>query len=150
MRKAGFVTLAVLAFLLLLPGCAQEQVYQDGSYTAEFADFDSRGYKDYIHVTVKDNTVTRVEYDAINEEGTLKSGDEKYAEDMQKVQDTYPEKYAADLVNQYLEAQKIVDIDALAGATYSSDAFAALFTALEPSMLKGDTYTVVVENIPTI
>lgn len=150
MRKLGMFLLAALTLVLLLAGCAQEQYFHDGTYTAEFEDFDGRGYKDYIRVTVKDKVVTSIEYDAVNEEGALKSADEKYASDMQKVQDTYPDKYTADLINQYMEAQSISGVDALAGATYSSDAFTALFTELEKSMLSGDTETVTVANIPTI
>lgn len=150
MRKVGALLLMALAFLLLLPSCAKEQYFQDGDYTAEFAEFDSRGYKDYIHVTVKDNAVTSIEYDAVDAKGAKKSLDADYADDMLTVQDTFPEKFSADLVNQYLDAQKISGVDALAGATYSSNAFIALFTELEKSMLEGNTEMVVVENVPVL
>lgn len=150
MRKVGALLLASLAFLLLLPSCAQEQYFQDGDYAAEFAEYDSRGYKDYLRVTVKDNAVISVEYDAVDVSGIKKSQDADYEADMRAVQDTYPEKYSADLVNQYLEAQKISGVDALAGATYSSNAFIALFTELEKSMLNGDTEPVIVPNVSVL
>lgn len=148
MRKWGAALLAVLAFLLIGTSCASEPFYQDGEYTAEFADYDARGYKDFIHVTVKDRAVVEIDFDAKNADGALKSEDENYAEDMEKVQSTYPQKYAADLSNQYLDTQEAAKVDAVAGATYSSDCFKALFAALEKNMLKGDTDTLVVDNVP--
>lgn len=150
MRRAGAILIASLTFLLLFVACAKEQYYQDGVYRAEFADFDNRGYKDYLQVTVKDNVVTHIDFNAVDKDGALKTDDEQYAENMEKVQDTYPEKYIADLINQYMETQKISEVDALAGATYSSDVFTALFTELEKKMFSGDTEIAIVENIPTI
>lgn len=141
---------AVFLAALLLPmaGCRQEATLQDGSYRAEVAGFDSRGYKDYLEVTVEGGEITEVVYDGVDEDGGLKTKNEKYAEDMQAVQDTYPEKYTKDLINQYLEAQSATKVDALAGATYSSEVFTALASALEAAMLEGNTSTVVVENPP--
>ncbi|MGL4667538.1 MAG: FMN-binding protein [Saezia sp.] len=149
MRKTAlFLTVMVFTLLLTTTGCAKEQYFQDGNYTAEFAGFDSRGYKDFLRVTVKDKLVTHIEFDAMNKDENLKSQDTKYEADMKKVQSTYPTKYSADLINQYLDVQYITKVDAIAGATYSSDGFIALFTALEKNMLKGNTEKVVVENVP--
>lgn len=150
MQRKGAVLLFILICLSLLGGCGKQEskVFVDGTYTAEFENFDSYGYKDFIEVSVKDGVVTDVRYDGKAEDGALKTADEKYESDMQALNDTYPSKYTADLENQYLEKQNIDGVDALAGATYSSDSFKALFTALEVQMQAGDTTPLVVENVP--
>ena len=150
MRKIWAVWLAALCVLGLLAGCSQSKSFQDGVYSASFSDYDSRGYKDFLEVTVENSAVTSVRYDAVDANGALRSQDEKYRKDMEAVQGTYPEKYSADLVNQYMEEQDIDKVDTIAGATYSTQCFLALFKALEPSMQSGDTTPVVVDNIPEI
>lgn len=147
MKKAIATFLAGFFCLVLLCGCNSAQTYQDGIYRAEFANYDSRGYKDFIEVTVRDGTVISIVYDAVNEEGSFKSRDEKYLRDMETVQGTTPTRFSADLINQYLETENIDKVDTIAGATYSSNSFVALFQALEPKMVSGDTTPLVVENI---
>ncbi len=141
----------MVAFFMfgLFAGCGESApVYVDGEYSASFDGYDARGYKDFVKVTVADGKVTGVVFDAEDKDGNLRSQDQKYREEMEKVQETYPEKYAADLVNQYLEAQEVKGVDALAGATLATDHFTALMTALEKSMVKGDTTPIVLETPP--
>lgn len=149
-RKATALCAALLvATAFVLAGCGEEEkTYSDGVYSAEFVDFDSYGYKDFMRVTVTDGVVVELLYDGLNPEGGLKSEDEKYQADMEAVQQTYPKKYTSDLVNQYLENHDIGKVDTVAGATYSSDSFRALFTAIEESMVAGSTDPLVVENVP--
>ena len=145
------VTGFLVAFFMcgLLAACGKSvPVYVDGEYSASFDGYDARGYRDFVKVTVADGKVTGVVFDAEDKDGNLRSQDEKYREEMEKVQETYPEKYAADLVNQYLEAQEVKGVDALAGATLATDHFTALMTALEENMVKGDTTPVVLEAPP--
>lgn len=146
MLNAGRIFLASLLSTLMLAGCGSTS-YKDGVYRAEFQNYDSRGYKDFMEITVENAAVTEIVFNAVTEDGTLKTDDEKYQKDMETVQGTYPARYSQDLVNQYLETHNISDVDTIAGATYSSDSFTALFKALESSMASGDTATVVVENI---
>lgn len=151
MRKFTLAAMAMAFGLLLLSSCgviSQSGTYQNGVYRAEFEGYDSYGYRDFIEVTVQDGTVTAIVYNGVNEEGTLKTEDEKYATDMQAaVHDTYPQKYTSDLINQMLEKQDIEKVDILAGATYSSQSFKTLFNALRQNMLAGNEETVVVANI---
>ncbi len=51
-------------------------------------------------------------------------------------------------MNQLLEKQGLDGVDVIAGATYSSDCFKALFAALEENMVNGVTDQVYVENVP--
>lgn len=156
MRHKVVVFMAMLLSFVLMAGCSNKgpaagsngAAYVDGVYNAEFAEFDSNGYKDTLKVEVKNGVVESMLYDAVNKEGGLKTQNEAYRKEMEAMQDTYPAKVAADLVNQYLEHQDINKVNMVAGATYSSESFIALYKALAANMQKGDTSLVVVENTP--
>ncbi len=149
-RVASLFVVFVFASTLLfgLAACGGPAAYQDGVYSAEFKDFDSYGYKDYLRVTVAGGAITQVEYDALNAGGGRKTEDADYASRMSSVQDTSPPRYTADLQNQLLLSQKIEDVAVIAGATWSSECFSVLFTALEESMYGGSSGLVLVDNVP--
>ncbi len=148
MRKWAAVFLCVLLCFSALAGCGKTADFQDGTYQAQVADYDSNGYKDFVQVTVKDGAVTELVYDGVDANGRLRTNDATLASRMEETQGTYPKKYTDDLVNQYLEAQDPTQVDAVAGATNSSNTFLALMTALEPNMRSGDTTVLVIENVP--
>ena len=152
MKRIGAISLALLLslFLFAFAGCKNENVYENGVYRAEFKDFDARGYKDYLVITVEGKRVTGIEFNGINKDGDLKSEDEDYQIQMEDLQGTNPSKYSTDVVNQYLEKLDIKNVDIVAGATYSTNSFKALFFALESNMKAGDTTLVLVDNIPMI
>lgn len=138
-----------------LAGCGASgtpSTYVDGTYTAEFREFDTAydpvGYKDYLRVVVKDGVISEMEYDAVNPSGERRSQSEEYEAAMLKVSETMPRRYSADLVNQFLEEGGLSEVDDIAGATWSSASFKALFTALEANLISGDTNTLVIDNIP--
>ncbi|MGD9559819.1 MAG: FMN-binding protein [Oscillospiraceae bacterium] len=141
-------TLLVLLCIVTLAACNAPPTYQDGTYSAEFKDFDSYGYKEYMIVTVSGGEITDLVYNAVNEEGVLRTQDEKYQQNMESVVDTYPEKYTGDLINQFMDEQDISRVDIIAGATWSSESFKALFIALEAHMTSGDTTALRVDNVP--
>ncbi len=151
MKKAGALVLSFMFLFVFATGCATtKKQFQDGVYRAEVAEFDSYGYKDFLVVTVKDGLITDVEFSSFDKDGNSIIDDEKYRTDMEDYADTYPEKYAADLSNQLLEAQDIAQVETVAGATYSSNSFKALFQALIKNMETGDTTTVIVANVPEV
>ncbi|MFV0353004.1 MAG: hypothetical protein ACK5JF_11980 [Oscillospiraceae bacterium] len=145
-KKIAAVVISLLMLAVIVSGCSTEFNFKDGTYTAEFADYDSSGYKEYIVVTVEEGIVTRMEYDAKNANGDLRSADEQYKADMEALEGTSPNQYVQDLINQYMEKHDITKVDVVAGATYATENFVALFIALEPSMSSGDTAAVVVSN----
>lgn len=148
MRRCITAFCALLLCCVLLPGCSADEVYQDGQYTAQFKEYDSYGYKEYLTATVAGGEVTELVYNAVDEDGGLRTEDEKYRQNMESAVDNYPEKYTKDLVNQLLETQDIEAVDNVAGATWSSHSFKALYTALEVQMLAGNTATTLVDNVP--
>ncbi len=146
MHKGWAIGLSVFLCLILFCACGATPSYVDGTYRAEFQNYDSRGYKDFIELSVEGGVVHSFQYNAVNEDGLLKSEDLDYREAMEGELDIYPARFSQDLVNQYLDTQDIDEVDVVAGATYSSESFIALFTALEPQLYSGETETLIIEN----
>ena len=144
MKKMASVFAMLVLALSLLAGCGTS--YQDGLYHAEFKDYDSHGWKEYVDVQVADNKVTVLTFDGVNADGAKKSEDEDYRASMEPVKGTYPEKFYADITNQYLESGNLKDVTTVAGATVSTDNFKLLMSALEANMKNGNTDTVVVDS----
>lgn len=144
-RRGAFALLAAV-MLLFFTGCGR---WQDGEYRAECAEFDSLGYRDYLAVTVKDGEIIRAEYDAVSEDGGLKSEDEAYAGEMRPICGVDPAEFSAalDAALTGRSAKSREPVDAVAGASYSSGRCAALLNALEQNMRKGIFETVVVEGL---
>lgn len=142
MRK----NIAVLLILFLaLPtvfasGCTGDVNIPDGTYRAEFADYDALGYKDFVEVVIQDNKVIDVFANAQSGlDGSYKLQNESLRAQMEGISNTYPEKFYTDLANQYLSNPKASEIEIVAGATESSNNFIILLKALEKA-LKAGTY----------
>ena len=141
--------LAVLVCVFALTACSEETFtnLQDGTYRAEYKNFDVYGWKDYIEITVEDGEISELVFDAVNmEDGTLKSEDESYKNQMEPIVGTYPAKYNADLINQFLESGKISAVDVVAGATQSKGSFKTLLTNIVANIKAGDTTVVLVDD----
>lgn len=152
MKKALYLTMAMLILLAGLTGCTSgttgnaSNTYKDGTYRAEFSDFDSHGWKAYVEVTVKDDRYTEVDIDYLNEEGNKKSEDEEYKATWQGVNpDIDPDKVYEELRSQLLDTQDITKIDGVSGATSTTSNFKTLVEALDAHMKSGDTATVIVD-----
>ncbi|HHY41268.1 MAG TPA: FMN-binding protein [Thermoanaerobacterales bacterium] len=146
MRKLPIVVLVALLIITLVAGCggkkqqeqtppdqssqqqpAEEQVsYDDGVYFAQKADFDDHGWKAMATVIVKDGKITEVFYDEINEEDTLKSFDPEYAANMKNKSGTTPLDAYNKLEQDLIAKQNPEQVDAVTGATHSSDTFKEL------------------------
>ena len=113
MKRFIAVLLVVLATACLMTGCSSGM--KDGTYKAQFKDYDDHGWKDYVSITVKDGKITDVDYDSMNADGTKKSEDQAYRESMEPVSKTYPAKF--------YNPKKV---DAVTGATNSSNDFKIL------------------------
>ena len=147
MKKLSLLLVFALVAALLFTSCSGGDIeIQDGTYRAEYADYDQHGYKDYVVITFEDGAVASIEADGVAEDGSLKSASAEYREKMESVQGTYPEKYYKDLINQYLENPSADSIDIVAGATSTSNSFITLLKALEKNVRTGDTKTVVVNR----
>ncbi len=148
MKKISIAIILALIVSLVFAACSSgEVVVPDGTYRAEYEDFDQHGYKDFVEITFESGAVTDINADAVNENGELKSASEDFRKDMQSLDGgTYPEKYYKDLINQYLANPSAASVDVVAGATLSSNSFKTLAEALERAVRAGDTDTVIVKR----
>ena len=144
--------MAVVICVFAFTACSEASFtnLQDGTYRAEYKNFDVYGWKDYIEVTVENGEISELVFDAVNiEDGSLKSEDENYKSEMEPIVGTYPAKYNADLINQFLESGKISAVDVVAGATQSTGSFKTLLTNIVPNIKEGNTEIVLVDDFVT-
>ncbi len=148
MKKLSVTIIIALLVSLVFTACSSGAVVvPDGTYRAEYEDFDQHGYKDFVEITFENGAVTDISADAVNEKGELKSASDEFRKDMESLDGgTYPEKYYKDLINQYLANPSAEAVDVVAGATLSSNSFKTLAEALERAVRAGDTDTVIVKR----
>ena len=127
----------LLTAMILLSGCGADTM-KDGYYTAEMEEF-SHGWKEYVCIQVKDNTIVSAEFNAKDASGFVKSWDNEYMRNMGLVDGTYPNRYTREYVKQLMEQQKDIEVELLTGATHSGDNFAKLVPAVIEQARKGDS-----------
>ncbi len=140
MKKILAVLLAALAAACLMTGCSSNP--KDGTYKAQYKDYDDHGWRDYVSITVKDGKITAVDYDSVNKDGAKKSEDTAYRESMEPVSNTYPAKFYKELEDQLTEKQDPKKVDAVTGATNSSNDFKKLTAEALKAAKSGKTETV--------
>ena len=133
-----------LFVILVLTGCSGFNNLKDGYYTAEMSEF-SHGWKEYLLIQVKDGSIVSAEFNAKDESGFIKAWDNSYMKNMSMVQNTYPNKYTREYVQQLLEEQSDIQVDAISGATTSGNNFKKLVQAVLEQAETGNSETVVVE-----
>lgn len=141
--KTG-VVLLLLILVTMLAGCGSSGDLKDGYYTAEMAEF-SNGWKEYLVIQVCHGNIVSAEFNAKNASGFIKAWDNSYMKLMIALQGTYPNKYTREYVQQLLEGQSDVQVDAVTGASTSGGNFVKLVAAVLEQAQKGDTHTVIVE-----
>ena len=141
--------MAVVICVFAFTACSEASFtnLQDGTYRAEYKNFADYGWKDYIEVTVENGEISELVFAAVNiEDGSLKSEDENFNSEMEPFVGTYPAKYNADLINQFLESGKISAVDVVAGATQATGSFKTLLTNIAPNLADGNTEIVLVDD----
>ena len=100
--KRTFGIVLILAGLMMLTACGEQEGLQDGYYTAQAADFNF-GWKEYITIMVKGGNIVSVEYNAENASGFIKSWDNAYMQTMLHSNGTYPNEYTRYYAGQLLD-----------------------------------------------
>lgn len=101
----------------------------DGTYRAEYADFDQYGWKETVTVKIKNGKIQVSNFDAISkdDEKKKKTDDEDYAAQMKEKAGITPKDAFAKLMKNFESADNdVTKIDNVAGATVSSDDFKLL------------------------
>ena len=149
MKKLAKIICIAALCLFAFTACSESSFtnLKDGTYRAEYKNFDAYGWKDFIEVTVTEGEISQLVYDAVNiEDSSLKSEDEAYKKQMEPIVGTYPAKYTKDLINQFMENNTISAVDVVAGATQATGSFKTLLTNIAPSLQDGNTETVLVDD----
>lgn len=118
---------------------------KDGEYKLIEKNYDDKGWKVEFGMTVADGKITKSTYDYVNEEGKLKSEDEDYQKMMKDKTGTGPADFIPEL-NAALVKEQSADVDAVTGATHSSDVFKEYAQKLIDAAEKGDTKTIEIDN----
>lgn len=150
MRKFLAVSIVVFMLVGVLAACggkttsdasaSGESSLKDGVYKVAFDNFDSHDWKAQVELEIKDSKIANVKFDYVNKEGKLKSQDAEYKKSMESKSGTYPEKYIKELQDQLIQKQDIAAVDAVTGATSSSNNFKELVKyALDEMAKKGVT-----------
>lgn len=127
MKRILSFGMVLILLLAILVGCDRpsEISYEDGNYTAE-TEPDDRGYKSVIDITVENGEIVEVYYDEMNEEGDRKSQDQEYSDKMEQASGVRPEDAYKQLQDALINTQNPDQIDAVTGATTSSETFKKL------------------------
>ena len=143
-KKNRIVWLATIALCLCLTGCGSEKGMKNGYYTAEMKEYDY-GWKEYVCIFVKNNTIVSIEFNAKNASGFIKAWDNAYMENMKPVSGTYPNEYTRLYGSRLLESQDIEEVDVISGATSSGGNFYKLVNAAVEQAREGNSEVAVVE-----
>lgn len=138
--RTGMAAILIL-FSVMLSGCGNSSGLKDGYYTAEMEEF-SNGWKEYVIIQVKHGNIVSAEFNAKNESGFIKAWDNSYMKNMMGIKGTYPNKYTREYVQQLIEEQTDIRVDAVTGATTSGNNFDKLVDAVLGQAKKGDSTTV--------
>ncbi len=127
------------AAMIGLVSCKEDTTYVDGSYKSEEAVFDY-GWKYFMEVSIADDEITVVTFDAYNEEDNtlMKSEDPDYQ--MPIIQ---PSEWVPMIETQYMavDLKSYSAVDGVTGATIGSEAAEALFELILDAALDGDKTT---------
>lgn len=137
MKKLFTIALAAVLALSLV-ACGDSGKIKDGTYTAQLKE-PSHGWTDYLSVTYKDGAITDVDYDSKDEEGNLKSTYAEYGMDFA------PSEWIPQLEANVKAAGTADKVEAVAGATSSSNNVKALMKAVEEKAKAGDTTTALID-----
>ncbi|MGG7142170.1 FMN-binding protein [Clostridium nigeriense] len=132
MKSKKVISLLAVAALAttIFVGCgnkeeAQEAGLKDGTYTKTSAK-DDKGYTASIEIEVKDGKIATVKYDEVAEDGTSKLNNEEYNTNMKNVSGSNPIEAFPALEKALVEKQDVASVDAVTGATSTSDKFKSL------------------------
>lgn len=149
--STGLPIILLILLLVVLANARQGRagVMQNGFYTAEAKDFDSKGWKEYVTIYVSKNTIITVDYNAKNASGFIKSWDMEYMRKMNATDGTYPNKYTREYAEALINRQDPDKVDAISGATHSHVSFQQLVRAVVAQARAGDPNVIYVDLTTT-
>lgn len=122
-------------------------VFEDGTYRAQMPQ-DDQGWTEFVVLTIQDNAIAQITFDAEDENGAYKSKDDAYKAQMQQSgAGTDPSQFYPQIIQEFIQKQYLPDeMETVAGATQSSQNFKKLVTAALEQALYGAEETVQLEE----
>lgn len=139
-----YICLILVCLTFLLGGCGSNAM-KDGFYTAEMSDY-SNGWKEYLCIMVKNDTIVYAEFNAKDPSGYIKAWDNAYMKNMAAFSGTYPNEYTRSYVAQLIDLQDSEGVDTVTGASTSGGNFKRLSYAVIEQAKKGDSDIIIVES----
>ncbi|MBC1457071.1 extracellular electron transfer flavoprotein PplA [Listeria newyorkensis] len=118
----------------------------DGTYKLQEKNFDDKGWKAFMTITVKDNKITESDYNYKDKDGKLKTDDADYEKNMKAKVGTGPQEYIPALNDSLVAKQSAADVEVVTGATHSSDTFINYSNQLIQAAQRADTATIEINN----
>ncbi|WP_125705168.1 extracellular electron transfer flavoprotein PplA [Lacticaseibacillus daqingensis] len=119
---------------------------QDGTYSLAEKN-DSHGYHTVFSITVAGGKITESNYDNVNADGKSKTQDEDYEKKMKDVNKVGPKEYTKALNDSLVKNQEVEKVDAVSGATSSSNAFVLYAEQLINAAQAGNQTKIEVDNL---
>lgn len=117
----------------------------DGTYTAEGAEADERGWKLTHTIVVKDAKVVESKFDYINAEGKLKGEDAAYNENMKSKAGVSHAEAIEKLNAGVVATPGLENIEVVSGATNTSNDFKKSIAELITAAKEGKTETIIIK-----
>ena len=125
-RILSLLAVAALATTIFVGcGAKEEAGLKDGTYEAT-GEKDDKGNTASIKIEVKDGKIATVKYDEVSSEGVSKLDNEEYNTNMKSVSGSNPIEAFPALEKALVEKQDVAAVDAVTGATSSSNNFKTL------------------------
>ena len=124
--KRFFYLVALVVFALILVACGSDEAdfpEEGGDTVVVETEYDDHGWKGKLAVTFDGNLISEAEYDEFDRQGNSKADDEDYASRMVPVSGISPAEAFDELEASLVDAQDPEAMDAVTGATQSSDWF---------------------------
>ena len=129
MKSRKVISLLAVAAIAttVFVGCGNKEAagLKDGSYQAK-GEKDDKGYTASIEIEVKDGKIATVKYDELAEDGTSKLNNEEYNTKMKEISGSNPIEAFPALEASLVEKQDVASVDAVTGATHTSETFKTL------------------------
>ena len=142
-RPAGYglwAGLALATALGVMGACAEgpQNILRDGYYTAEAAEFDSQGWKEFLTIYVCDGRIASAQYNSRNLKGFLRSWDMADKRRSALTTGTNQSKYGRAYTVALLNRQDPAQVTPIPGAAQAHPRFQRLAEAAITKARKGD------------
>ncbi|MDR2725730.1 MAG: FMN-binding protein [Candidatus Adiutrix sp.] len=129
-----------LAALVVVGGCAEgpQDLLKDGYYTAEAAEFDPQGWKEFLTIYVCDGRIVSAQYNSRNSRGFLRSWDMADKRRSTQSTGTNQSKYGRAYTMALLNRQDPAQVTPIPGAAQAHPNFQRLAEAAIIKARNGD------------